>query len=65
MATETMDLGSKSDRKLMQDMGFSSELKKQLEDRIAQSAFRAENQQALSQAEMPVRDVYHLIADWF
>lgn len=53
MAEETMDTGSKSDRKMMADAGFSEELKKQLEERIAQSAFKIENQQVLSQASMP------------
>ncbi|KAK5102106.1 hypothetical protein LTS08_004566 [Lithohypha guttulata] len=53
MAEETMDTGSKSDRKLMSDAGFSEGLKKQLEERIAQTAFQAQNQQALSQASMP------------
>src|ERR1700728_1270274 len=55
MAEETMDTGSKSDRKLMQDAGFSEELKRKLEERIAQTAFRAENQQAFSEVNMPVR----------
>ena len=54
MAEETMDTGSKSDRKMMQDMAFSDDLKKQLEERIAQTAFKGENQQAFSQASMPV-----------
>lgn len=54
MAEETMDTGSKSDRKLMQDVGFSDELKKQLEERIAQTAFAGQNQQAASQVKMPV-----------
>ncbi|KAK5045675.1 hypothetical protein LTR84_009044 [Exophiala bonariae] len=53
MVEETMDTGSKSDRKLMQDVGFSDELKKQLEERIAQTAFAAQNQQAASQVSMP------------
>jgi hypothetical protein len=56
MAEETMDTGSKSDRKMMQDVGFSEDLKKQLEGRIAQSAFQAENQQAISVANLPVRN---------
>ena len=55
MADETMDTGSKSDRKLIQEAGFSDELKKQLEERIAQTSFNAQNQQALSHANMPVR----------
>lgn len=54
MAEETIDSGSQSDRKLMQDAGFSQDLKKQLEERIAQSSFSLENQQAISQANMPV-----------
>lgn len=54
MVEETMDTGSKSDRKLMQDVGFSEELKKQLEDRISQTAFARQNQQASSQVSMPV-----------
>ena len=53
MAEETMDTGSKSDRKMMADAGFSDELKKQLEERIAQIAFKTESQQAFSQASMP------------
>jgi hypothetical protein len=53
MAEETMDTGSKSDRKMMADAGFSDELKKQLEERIAQSVFNVENQQIISQATMP------------
>lgn len=53
MAEETMDTGSKSDRKMMTDAGFSDELKKQLEERIAQSTFNFENQQTISQATMP------------
>lgn len=53
MAEETMDTGSKSDRKMMSDAGFSDDLKRQLEERIAQTAFQVENQQILSQATMP------------
>ena len=54
MAEETMDTGSKSDRKLMEQVGFSDDLKKQLEERITQTTFRARNQKALSEAELPV-----------
>ncbi|RMZ79524.1 hypothetical protein DV737_g3363, partial [Chaetothyriales sp. CBS 132003] len=53
MAEETIDTGSRGDRKLMQDMAFSDDLKKQLEERIAQASFKAENQQALSQTSAP------------
>ncbi|OAP57949.1 hypothetical protein AYL99_07039 [Fonsecaea erecta] len=64
MAEETMDTGTKSDHKLMQDAGFSEELKKQLEERIAQTGFAAQNQQAVSQVTMPVRNPKPL-ALWF
>jgi hypothetical protein len=60
MVEETMDTGSKSDRKLMQDAGFSEELKKKLEERIAQTAFQAENQQAFSEVNVPVRFPYSI-----
>jgi hypothetical protein len=60
MAEETMDTGSKSDRKLMQDASFSEELKRKLEERIAQTAFQAENQQAFSEVNMPVRFSYSI-----
>ncbi|KAK5326047.1 hypothetical protein LTR70_002312 [Exophiala xenobiotica] len=53
MAEETMDTGSTSDRNMMSDAGFSDDLKKQLEERIAQTTFHLENQQILSQATMP------------
>ena len=55
MAEETMNTGSKSDRKLIEEAGFSNELRKQLQYRIAQTSFNAQNQQALIQANMPVR----------
>lgn len=53
MAEETMDSGSASDRKLMSDAGFSADLKAQLEERIAQAAFKSNNAQSLSQVSMP------------
>lgn len=54
MAEETMESGSKSDQKLMKEV-FSDELKKQLEERIAQTSFSSQNQRAASQVNMPVR----------
>jgi hypothetical protein len=53
MAEEAMDTGSKSDRRLVQEAGFSQDLKKQLEERIASSSSTSQNQQAFSQANMP------------
>ena len=58
MAEETMDTGGKSDRKLMQDAGFSEDLKKQLEERIAQTSFNAQNQRAASEVNMPVCELH-------
>ena len=55
MAEETMNTGSKSDRSMMQDAGFSNDLKKQLEERIAQTSFNAHDEQAASVANIPVR----------
>jgi hypothetical protein len=54
MAEEAMDTGSKSDRKMVKDAGFSEELKRKLEERMTQTAFQAQNQQAFSEANMPV-----------
>jgi hypothetical protein len=54
MAEETMDTGSKSDHKMVKDAGFSEELKRKLEERITQTAFQTQNQQAFSEANMPV-----------
>lgn len=61
MAEETIDTGSKSDRRLMQDAGFSNDLKKQLEERIAQTAFAADNQRAASVVNLPVCNPSDLI----
>ncbi|KAL2431603.1 hypothetical protein ABEF95_012251 [Exophiala dermatitidis] len=53
MAEETIDTGSRSDRRLIQEAGFSDDLKKQLEERIAQTEFAAQNQRAASVVNMP------------
>jgi hypothetical protein len=55
MAEETIETGGKSSRKVMAEAGFSEELKRQLEERIAQSAFKSEHAAAFSQVDMPVR----------
>ena len=54
MTQEMIRSEGKRGRKAMEDAGFSEELRKQLEDKIAKTAFRAENQQAFSVAEAPV-----------
>ncbi|PGG99519.1 hypothetical protein GX51_06259 [Blastomyces parvus] len=53
MADESMLEGGRSSRKNMQEAGFSEELKKKLEERIAESAFRSENAAAFSLVNMP------------
>lgn len=54
MAAETIESGSPSDRRLMQDLGFSEELKKQLEERIEQASFKAQTRPTSSQVPNPV-----------
>ena len=54
MTEETIDSGEKSAAKNVQAAGFSEELKKQLEARIEEGAFRNQNQRAMAESEMPV-----------
>lgn len=54
MTEQSMEEGGRSARKTMEEAGFSEELKKQLEERIAESTFRSQNAAAISQVEMPV-----------
>ncbi|EEP81717.1 predicted protein [Uncinocarpus reesii 1704] len=51
--SEDAMLGGKSAMKNMQQAGFSDELKKQLEERIAATSFKNEHAQAFSVANMP------------
>ncbi|ETN37661.1 uncharacterized protein HMPREF1541_07284 [Cyphellophora europaea CBS 101466] len=55
MVEESIDTGSKSDRRTMQSASntFSEQLKAQLEARIAESSFRTENQLAHTEANLP------------
>ena len=52
--TEEAITTSKSARKNVQNVGFSDELKKQLEEKIAASSFKSDNAAAFSIANMPV-----------
>ena len=54
MTEESVDTGGSSAAKSVEAAGFSEELKKQLQSRIAESAFRSQNQKAFAEAEMPV-----------
>ena len=54
MTEQSIAEGGKSTRKNMRDAGFSEELKKQLEEKIAVKSFRSDNAAAFSLADMPV-----------
>lgn len=52
--TDDAMTSSKSARRNVQNAGFSDELKKQLEEKIAASSFKNDNAAAFSIANMPV-----------
>jgi hypothetical protein len=54
MTEESIDTGGTSAAKNVEAAGFSEELKKQLESRIADGAFRSQHQRAFAEAELPV-----------
>lgn len=54
MTEDAMLEGGRAARKNMQEAGFSDDLKKQLEERIAASSFRSDNAVAHSLVDMPV-----------
>jgi len=54
MIEESVDIGGLSAAKNVEAAGFSDELKKQLESRIAGSAFRSQNQRAFIEVDLPV-----------
>lgn len=56
MTEENLQTGGRSARKAVEEAGyeFSETLKKELEEKIANSTFRSENASALAQANMPV-----------
>jgi hypothetical protein len=54
MTEAIIDTGGTSTAKNVEAAGFSEELKKQLESRIAKGAFRSQNQRAFAEAELPV-----------
>ncbi|KAF7511930.1 hypothetical protein GJ744_003163 [Endocarpon pusillum] len=53
MTEDSIASGGSSAAKNVEAAGFSEELKKQLESRITDSAFRNQNQRAFAEAEMP------------
>jgi hypothetical protein len=46
--------GGRSTRKNLEHVGFSEELKKELEERVAAAAFKSDHAAAHSMANMPV-----------
>ncbi|KAI9733595.1 MAG: hypothetical protein M1834_003197 [Cirrosporium novae-zelandiae] len=53
MTEQSLEEGGRSARKAVNEAGFSEELKRQLEDRIAGTDFRNENASAFAQANLP------------
>jgi len=54
MTEDAMLEGGRSARRNMEHVGFSEELKKQLEERVAAAAFKSEHAAAHSIVDMPV-----------
>ncbi|KAK4928096.1 hypothetical protein LTR28_011916, partial [Elasticomyces elasticus] len=53
MSDETLETGGKSVRKAIEEAGFDEQLRKKLEERIANASFRSKNASAFAQAELP------------
>ncbi|KAF2744053.1 hypothetical protein M011DRAFT_379861, partial [Sporormia fimetaria CBS 119925] len=57
MSEESLETGG--NRKTISEAGFSEDLRKQLEERIASANFRAENRNAFAEAELPSHAARH------
>jgi len=53
MSEESLETGGRSARKAVEEAGFSEDLKRQLEERIANASFRSDNASAFAQVNMP------------
>lgn len=53
MSEEALETGGRSAKRTVAEAGFSEDLKRQLEERIASANFRAENRNAFAEAELP------------
>jgi len=53
MSEESLETGGKSARKAVAEAGFSEDLKRELEEKIANTSFRSEHASAFAQANMP------------
>ncbi len=54
MTDESIEQGGRSAQKAVEEAGFSEELKRLLEARIADTQFKTENPAAFAQVNMPV-----------
>lgn len=67
MTEESIESGGRTAQKVMDEAGFSEELKRKLESKILESGFRNENPAAFAQMDMPVRspilDAIHRMTD--
>lgn len=55
MMDENIEQGGRGAEKIVEDSGFSIELKRRLEAKILDSKFKSENSAAFAQLDMPVR----------
>ncbi|GAB7363792.1 hypothetical protein MBLNU230_g4359t1 [Neophaeotheca triangularis] len=53
MSDESLESGGRSAKKAVEEAGFSEDLKRQLEEKLANASFRSENASAFAQANMP------------
>ena len=53
LSEENLETGGRSAQKAVEEAGFSEELKRQLEDKIANAKFRSENAGAFAQVNLP------------
>ncbi len=58
MTDEMIEEDSRRAKKVIDEGGFSEELKKKLEARLQESSFRSENAAAFAQANLPVRSIH-------
>lgn len=60
MTDEMIEQDGRSAKKIIEEGGFSEELKRKLEARLQQSSFRSGNAAAFAQASLPVRSTHLL-----
>lgn len=59
MTDANLETGGRSARKAVEEAGFSEELKKQLEEKIASASFRSDNAGAFAQTNLPASAPKH------